>query len=577
MVRAIKCRRRPRDLMHPNVFAHGGGWPPAVLPPPPPRAVWERNERSVTPPPPRAPSPSYVAVAEQAPSKIEDPSALKKLLVLDLNGTLLHRSPHIPRPKTRNRQPHEERPRDEHGNLLPRLRPVHPRPYMPAFRSYLFAPQTRSWLDVMVWSSAQPHSVDDMVDKCFGEDKERLFAVWARDTLGLSNDHYHRKVQTVKDLAKPWSLLSTQSAHISSSPHSSIASTPRSSPTPSSPSRPSDGSVPFTPQAHSALTTLLLDDSPRKAELQPYNHVCIGEYSGERRAKDLESLQKEQEWSSAVEARQQLDAQMVNVQNIRATKNVAAPEDSPEALLPSDGAEPVPDVASEATAEDVALPADGAETSKKRKRKEKKLQRRAALLEQLDADGKPEVSYDETLLAVIGVLDEIKAQANVAAWIRSGGLWGPFGPPTVRSPHMHASADDSHSCPGAEKAHSSDTVQEEAATQSDNSDLSVENARPSGASAQPMSEQHGKTEKRRKKRQRMPDSLSKDAGAKDAGNDEETVARASAPSPVNAEEGVEEGPQKMWFEDQRVLDFWAARGRRALEELGIPVEHGIER
>jgi len=34
--------------------------------------------------------------------------------------------------------------------------------------------------------------------------------------------------------------------------------------------------------------------------------------------------------------------------------------------------------------------------------------------------------YDETLLAVIGVLDEIKQQSNVAGWIRAGGLWGPL-------------------------------------------------------------------------------------------------------------------------------------------------------
>lgn len=77
---------------------------------------------------------------------------------------------------------------DEHAG--PRLRSVHPRPYMPAFRAYLFAPSTRPWLDVMVWSSAQPHSVADMVDHCFGERKTELRAVWARDTLGLSKDNY---------------------------------------------------------------------------------------------------------------------------------------------------------------------------------------------------------------------------------------------------------------------------------------------------------------------------------------------------------------------------------------------------
>ena len=32
--------------------------------------------------------------------------------------------------------------------------------------------------------------------------------------------------------------------------------------------------------------------------------------------------------------------------------------------------------------------------------------------------------YDETLLAVIGVLDAIKGEDNVAGWIRAGSLWG---------------------------------------------------------------------------------------------------------------------------------------------------------
>ena len=57
----------------------------------------------------------------------------------------------------------------------------------------------------------------------------------------------------------------------------------------------------------------------------------------------------------------------------------------------------------------------------------------------------------------------------------------------------------------------------------------------------------------------------------DVGNDRETampVAGSAQETPI---------PQKMWFEDERVLGHWAARGRRALEEMGIPVEHGIER
>ncbi|CDO68507.1 hypothetical protein BN946_scf184998.g4 [Trametes cinnabarina] len=541
-----------------------------------------RDTRSVTPPPPRSPSPSYLAVAEQAPSRTSDPSSSRKLLILDLNGTLLHRSPHVHRPKQRHH--HEDRPRDEQGNLLPRLRPVHPRPYMRAFRSYLFAPQTREWLDVMIWSSAQPHSVRDMVDKCFGEDKDKLLDIWARDTLGLSEDHYHRKVQTVKDLNKPWSYHAPKASDASSSPHLSAASTPRSSPEPSSPSRPSDETVLTATHTYSALTTLLLDDSPRKAELQPFNHVCIGEYSGERRAKDLESLQKEQEWTSALDARQLLDAQMADNQGSTAAESAAQFESS-DALSANDGTQHVQDASRSAAAEESAQPPE-AETSKKRKRKQEKLQKRAALLEQLGAGGKPDVSYDETLLAVVGVLDEIKSQSNVAAWVRSGGLWGPFGPPVVRSSKGKAKAigneDEADDLPSEESTSSTAAVaSDEQGTQSDNCDLSVKDAPSAEGNNQANSSHSGKAKNRGRKRQRMRDTSTGEQRAEamesaaDVGNDEETVVPASEAASAPGEEV--EAPQKMWFEDQRVLSYWAERGRKALEKLGIPVEHGIER
>ncbi len=64
-----------------------------------------------------------------------------------------------------------------------------PRPYLAALRAYLFAPLTRAWLDVMVWSSAQPHSVEDMVLHALGDDRQSLVAIWARDTLGLAEDY----------------------------------------------------------------------------------------------------------------------------------------------------------------------------------------------------------------------------------------------------------------------------------------------------------------------------------------------------------------------------------------------------
>jgi len=40
-------------------------------------------------------------------------------------------------------------------------------------------------------------------------------------------------------------------------------------------------------QRHSALSSLLVDDSPLKAALQPWNHLCIREYDQETWWKNL--------------------------------------------------------------------------------------------------------------------------------------------------------------------------------------------------------------------------------------------------------------------------------------------------
>lgn len=153
-------------------------------------------------PPPASISDDYILESEKPSRRIEDPSSSRKLLILDLNGTLVFRSPHVPRerekPRNRRNKNQQELPPPPPLNPDPYadptvtrpLRLVHARPYLTSFREYLFHPSTRQWLDTMVWSSAQPHSVSDMVDKCFGEKKDGLVAIWARDTLGLDPKDY---------------------------------------------------------------------------------------------------------------------------------------------------------------------------------------------------------------------------------------------------------------------------------------------------------------------------------------------------------------------------------------------------
>ncbi|KAK0213182.1 HAD-like domain-containing protein [Desarmillaria ectypa] len=137
-----------------------------------------------------------------------------KLLVLDLNGALLFRPKHR---KTRT---------------------CYPRPHLSSFISYLFHPSTRQWLDTMVWSSAQPKNVGWMVERAFGQYVNKLKLVWTRDQMGLLKIEYGRKTQTTKDLSRVWASLSD----------------------------------------FNGKNTILLDDSPYKARLQPYNHICVEEY-----------------------------------------------------------------------------------------------------------------------------------------------------------------------------------------------------------------------------------------------------------------------------------------------------------
>lgn len=168
-----------RSASPPSRSYHQSEHPPPRPPRPRSRSPPQNRPSS---PRPAAPSASYLDFASEPSQTLSEPT--RKLLVLDLNGSLLLRSARIPKSY---RGLH-------HHNQYPAPRRVMPRPYLTAFRAYLFASQTRAWLDVMVWSSAQPHSVEDMVLHAFGDDRDKLFAVWARDTLGLAEDHYCQSI-----------------------------------------------------------------------------------------------------------------------------------------------------------------------------------------------------------------------------------------------------------------------------------------------------------------------------------------------------------------------------------------------
>ncbi|KAH9059658.1 hypothetical protein EDB87DRAFT_1684509 [Lactarius vividus] len=354
-------QRRPVQSAMRSTTSTPHSSPPFVVPPSAP----DLPRSSPSPPPPPlestpTPSESYIALSSIPSTTLSSPT--RKLVVLDLNGTLLLRSPRPPRSA-----------RGQH-HLGPAPRRVMPRPYLPALRSYFFAPSTRAWLDVMVWSSAQPHSVDDMLLHTFGHDRSGFVAVWARDTLGLAEDHYHRKVQTIKDLEKPWAALAPPEQGRASP--SSVASSRQASPSPAVSSR--HASPEPTWSSHSAATTILLDDSHAKAALQPYNHLCVREYTRAQRNADLAAL---------------------------------GPQPPHTERAPPPALETMTSIGEEAA--DVHHPGKG--HKRKRSKEQQQQQQR----------GEDEEGLDETLLAVIGILHAARLQSNIAGWLRASALIQP--------------------------------------------------------------------------------------------------------------------------------------------------------
>ncbi|KIJ67390.1 hypothetical protein HYDPIDRAFT_108135 [Hydnomerulius pinastri MD-312] len=465
---------------------------PATSPPPP-----DPPKRKRTPPakPPPKPDAEYLALSQQPSDLIGDPSSSRKLLVLDLNGTLLIRS--------------QRTVRSHNIGQFPKPRAVQPRPYMPAFRAYLFAPETQAWLDTMVWSSAQPHSVEDMVDKVFGSHKVDLKAVWTRQSLGLSEEEYHRKTVTTKDLTKPWKLLPLGISPADYNERSSASPPPKEL---------EESSI-----THSALTTLLLDDSPHKASLQPYNHVCIPEYDSARRLHDLQSLNATKPTQPKASKRNKRR----KIENVDKVDTKSQPP--PNQVDPPSSPRPDSDLS-------VGSPPPASDPA--------------------GASGAPaEEPFDVTLLAVIGVLDAVKQQSNVAGWIHGGGLWA-----TKEDPA------DSGVETAVEESRGNENSFASSVSPSDVKEVhQAKKRRWSSAEKKAAQAGHGKPFITKEKT-----ALEDTPTVVQTGNDADTTS-----NPAITTSGEAQLQATMWFNDPSTLACWVARGRKALSELGIEALHGV--
>ncbi|KAF2196368.1 HAD-like protein [Delitschia confertaspora ATCC 74209] len=172
------------------------------------------------PPPPL--SSGYVAQALLEPVICSFPQPL--LIVLDLNGTLVHRPN-----------------RSQSSNIIKR-------PFLDQFLKYIF-----DNFCIMVWSSARPPNVRKMVEKVLNrEHQDKLIAQWARDELGLSTEDYNQNVQVYKQLTKIWAVQPLHKKH----PH-------------------------YNEGGHwGQHNTILIDDSALKASSEPYNLIEVPEFDG---------------------------------------------------------------------------------------------------------------------------------------------------------------------------------------------------------------------------------------------------------------------------------------------------------
>ncbi|KAE8209571.1 hypothetical protein CF327_g6463 [Tilletia walkeri] len=232
----------------------------------------------------------------------------------------------------------------------------------------------------------------------------RIQNIWSRDTLvPINSGAYHHKVPCLKDLEIVWYALNVAGPKA----QPSQGSVPRGQiynrlsalerqfddrersdsealdwvPDPSmSDSLPQLGKTPgrgsaaaeaaYLASLHgpwSAKNTLLLDDSPLKAALQPYNHLCVPEFDdqGAKRAKLVrEELAKRYNEAQGVEMWEQ----------------------------------------------DLVVAGDG------------EMER---VWRETDSGGEVwDAKVDDVLLQLVGVLEEAKGQSNVAGWIRSGAVAG---------------------------------------------------------------------------------------------------------------------------------------------------------
>jgi hypothetical protein len=176
------------------------------------------------------PSQDYLYRANHIPQTL--PVAQNLLVVIDLNGTILHRP-------SRN----------------------HPTSFTARPNALRFLEYCIETFSVVIWSSAQPRNVHAMVDTIIPPAlRPKVVAIWARDKFRLTPEDYLARVQCYKRLTLLWEDHQIAYSH----PEYAMG------------------------YRWDQTNTVLVDDSVEKGRSEPYNLIKIPEFLGaEIEARDI--------------------------------------------------------------------------------------------------------------------------------------------------------------------------------------------------------------------------------------------------------------------------------------------------
>ncbi|PYH66118.1 NIF domain protein [Aspergillus vadensis CBS 113365] len=199
---------------------------------------------SPTPPKRALPTPAYI---EQSSKPAKRNSWKQPLLViLDLNGTLVHRPDRYMPPRFKRRAGLD-----------------------------IFIQTLMQKYKVMIWSSARPPTVDGICRQLFINDsRTQIVAEWHREHFNLTPQQYDAKIQVYKTLSTVWADEKVQASY--PSPESLGQSVPAT----------------FQKTRWDQTNTILIDDTRLKASSEPSNLLEIPTFDGHSGAEDAATLTK---------------------------------------------------------------------------------------------------------------------------------------------------------------------------------------------------------------------------------------------------------------------------------------------